>query len=78
MERPVDHVLDAKGLNCPLPVLKTKKALKDVPVGDCLTVFATDPASSIDIRHFCNTSGHELVESSEAEGVLTFVIRRTR
>ncbi len=74
----MSRVLDAKGLNCPLPVLKTKKALKDVPVGDCLTVFATDPASSIDVRHFCNTSGHELVESTEADGVFTFVIRRTR
>ncbi len=74
----MSRVLDSKGLNCPLPVLKTKKALKDMPVGDCLTVFATDPASSIDLRHFCNTSGHDLVESSEADGVLTFVIRRTR
>ena len=74
----MSRILDAKGLNCPLPVLKTKKALKDMPVGDCLTVFATDPAPSIDLRHFCNTSGHEPVESSEADGVLTFVIRRTR
>ena len=74
----MSRILDAKGLRCPLPVLKTKKALKDVPVGDCLTVFATDPASSIDVRHFCNMSGHELMEASESDGVLTFVIRRTR
>ena len=72
------HTLDARGLNCPLPVLKTKKALKEVPIGDCLTLLATDPASSIDVRHFCNVSGQELVEWSEAGGVFTYVIRRTR
>ncbi len=74
----MNKVLDAKGLNCPLPVLKTRKALRDVPLGDLLTVLATDPASTIDIRHFCNVSGQELIECSEADGVYTFVIRRTR
>ena len=69
--------LDTKGLNCPLPVLKTKRALRDVPVGETLTVFATDPASTIDFRHFCMTSGHEMVDWSEADGVFTYVIRRT-
>ena len=73
----MDHMLDTKGLNCPLPVLKTKRALKAVPVGDCLTVLATDPASTIDFRHFCAVSGHELVDWSESEGVFTYVIRRT-
>ena len=53
------QVLDTKGLNCPLPVLKAKRALKNVPVGEILTVVATDPASTIDFRHFCMTSGHE-------------------
>ncbi len=74
----MSKVLDAKGLNCPLPVLKTRKALADVPVGDCLTVIATDPASQIDFRHFCNVSGHELVNASEDDGVFTYVIRRTK
>jgi tRNA 2-thiouridine synthesizing protein A len=78
MEQSIDRVLDAKGLNCPLPVLKTRKALRDVPLGELLTVLATDPASTIDVRHFCNLSGQELIESSEADGVYTFVIRRTR
>ncbi len=73
----MNKVLDAKGLNCPLPVLKTRKALRDVALGDLLTVLATDPASTIDIRHFCNVSGQELIECSEADGVYTFVIRRT-
>jgi tRNA 2-thiouridine synthesizing protein A len=74
----MNKILDAKGLNCPLPVLKTRKALRDVPLGELLTVLATDPASTIDVRHFCNLSGQELIESSEADGVYTFVIRRTR
>ncbi len=73
----MSRILDTKGLNCPLPVLKARRALKEVAVGDCLTVLATDPAASIDFKHFCNTTGHELVEWSEADGVLTFVIRRT-
>jgi tRNA 2-thiouridine synthesizing protein A len=70
--------LNTKGLNCPLPVLKTKRALKDVPIGACLTVLADDPAAAIDFRHFCNVSGNELVEWSCVDGVFTFVIRRAR
>lgn len=73
----MDHILDTKGLNCPLPVLKTRRALRNVAVGETLTVEATDPASTIDFRHFCATSGHELVDWSEADGVFTYVIRRT-
>jgi len=71
------QVLDTKGLKCPLPVLKAKRALKNVPVGEILTVVATDPALTIDFRPFCMVSGHELVEWSEADGVFTYVIRRT-
>ncbi|MFB3112599.1 MAG: sulfurtransferase TusA family protein [Gemmatimonadales bacterium] len=71
-------VLDTNGLNCPLPELKVRKALADVPLGDCLTGHATDPASPIDFRHFCNVSRHELVDASESDGVFTYVIRRTR
>ncbi len=74
----MSKVLDAKGLNCPLPVLKARKALANVALGDCLTVHATDPASRIDFRHFCNMSGHELVDASESDGVFTYVIRRTQ
>ena len=73
----MDHVLDTKGLNCPLPVLKAKRTLRNVPVGETLTVTATDPASTIDFRHFCMISGHELLDWSEADGVFTYVIRRT-
>jgi tRNA 2-thiouridine synthesizing protein A len=69
-------VLDTKGLNCPLPVLKTRRALRNMTEGDILTVHATDPASQIDFQHFCNTTSHDLVESTEADGVFTYVIRR--
>ena len=68
--------LDATGLMCPLPVLKARKALKSVQPGACLRVLATDPASVIDFRHFCNVSENVLVEHSEAEGVFTYLIRK--
>ena len=72
----MSHELDTKGLNCPLPVLKAKRALQTVPVGEILTVTATDPASTIDFKHFCMTSGHELVDWSETDGIFTYLIRR--
>jgi tRNA 2-thiouridine synthesizing protein A len=72
----MSETLDVKGLKCPLPVLKARKAIRNVPIGDCLTVLVTDPASTIDFRHFCNVDGHELVEWSEDSGVFTYVIRR--
>jgi tRNA 2-thiouridine synthesizing protein A len=69
--------LDTKGMNCPLPVLKARRAMRELADGDILTVLATDPASYIDFRHFCDTTGHELMEANEdeAEGVFTYVIR---
>ena len=68
--------LDAKGLNCPLPILRTKKALKDVPTGSTLEVLATDPGSVADMQAFCRTTGNELVESTQANDVYRFVIKR--
>ena len=71
------RLLDTKGLNCPIPVLKARRAMRDLRDGDILTVEATDPASYIDFRHFCDTTGHELLEAKEDEpsGVFTYVIR---
>ncbi len=71
-----DLVLDAKGLNCPLPIIKTKKMLKDVPVGSTLEVLATDPGSVADFAAFCRTTGNEIVEQSQDGSVYRFVIRR--
>ncbi|MEE4217022.1 MAG: sulfurtransferase TusA family protein [Xanthomonadales bacterium] len=69
-----DKVLDAKGLNCPLPILKAKKALKDMTTGQILQVLSTDPGSVADFQAFCRTTGNELVEHSEEGGVYTFLI----
>ncbi len=71
-----DQLLDAKGLNCPLPILRTKKALKDMAIGDVLTVQATDPGAVKDFEAFCRTTGNELVDSSNANGEYHFRIRR--
>ncbi len=70
-----DQTLDAKGLNCPLPILRTKKALKDMPTGATLEVLATDPGAVKDFEAFCRTTGNELVSSNQAGGVYSFVIR---
>lgn len=72
-----DKTLDAKGLNCPLPILRAKKALKEVPAGGTLEVLATDPGSVADFGAFCNTTGNQLVESSADGGVYRFLIKHT-
>ncbi len=71
-----EHVLNAEGLNCPLPILKTKKALKSIPQGEILTVSATDPGSIADMAAFCNQTGNELVNSSNDGSIYKFEIRR--
>ncbi len=69
--------LDTKGLNCPIPVLKARRAMKALEAGDILEVEATDPGSVDDFAHFCETTGHELVASGEADGVFSFRIRKS-
>ena len=71
-----DQTLDVKGLNCPLPILRAKKALKDVAMGGTLEVLATDPGSVKDFEAFCRTTGNELVESKTEGNVFSFVIKR--
>ena len=71
-----DKVLDAKGLNCPLPILKAKKALKDVPDGGTLEILATDPGAVADFAAFSRTTGNEMLEQSEDGGVWTYLIRK--
>ncbi len=72
-----DHTLDAKGLNCPLPILKARKALKEVPDGGTLEILATDPGSVADFQAFTRQTGHELMEHSEDGGVYRFLIRKS-
>lgn len=69
-------VLDVKGLNCPLPILRTKKALKDVPQGETLEVVATDPGAVKDFEAFCRQTGNELLGWNEAGGTYTFRIKK--
>jgi len=71
-----DQVLDTKGLNCPLPILRAKKALKSLQAGNTLEVHSTDPGSVADFAAFCRTTGNELVEQNEAGGVWTYLIRK--
>ena len=72
-----DQLLDVKGLNCPLPILRAKKALKDLAMGGTLEVLATDPGAVKDFEAFCRTTGNELVSSKEEGKVFSFVIKRT-
>jgi tRNA 2-thiouridine synthesizing protein A len=71
-----DQVLDTKGLNCPLPILRAKKALKSLESGQVLEVLSTDPGSVADFGAFCRTTGNELVEQNEADGIFTYLIRK--
>jgi len=69
-----DQVLDTKGLNCPLPILKAKKALNSMEGGQLLEVISTDPGSVADFSAFCRTTGNELMEQSETDGIYTYLI----
>lgn len=73
----VAQTLDTKGLNCPLPILKAKKAIKDLQSGDVLEVLATDPGSVKDFEAFARATGNELMEHSEDGGVFRFLLKKT-
>ncbi|ODU09947.1 MAG: hypothetical protein ABS84_05675 [Rubrivivax sp. SCN 71-131] len=68
--------LDTRGLNCPLPILKAKKALSDMQAGELLRVVSTDPGSMRDFQAFARQTGHELVEQSSAGSEFIHVLRR--
>ncbi len=72
-----DHTLDAKGMNCPLPILKARKALKEVPAGGTLEILATDPGSVADFQAFCRQTGNVLVEHSLDDDIYRFIIKHT-
>lgn len=69
-------LLDVTGLNCPMPLLKAKKALNELPAGGLLKVLATDPGSVRDFETFSRQSGHALLESSREESVFTYLLRK--
>ncbi len=71
-----DRELDVKGLNCPLPILRTKKALAEMQSGQLLRILATDPGSVKDFQAFARQTGNELVNSGESGGVFEYVLKR--
>jgi tRNA 2-thiouridine synthesizing protein A len=73
-----DTLLDTRGLRCPLPVLRARKAMQDVAAGEVLRLLATDPGTVRDVRAFCEATGHELLEHAELDGEHSFRIRKTR
>ncbi len=72
----VTQEIDAKGLACPMPLLKAKLALNGLESGDTLKVHATDAGSAKDFRTFAELSGHALLSSEEADGVFTYVLQK--
>jgi tRNA 2-thiouridine synthesizing protein A len=73
-----ETMLDTRGLKCPLPVLRARKAIQGVAPGAVLRVLATDPGTVRDFEAFCAATGHELVAHAEQDGEYTFRIRRKR
>jgi tRNA 2-thiouridine synthesizing protein A len=71
-----ETLLDVKGLNCPLPVLRANRTLRSLAPGDRLRVLATDRAAVADFQAYCRETGHALLAWSEEGGVLSFLIRR--
>ncbi len=69
--------LDARNLNCPLPILKAKKTINGMGSGEVLKIVSTDPGSVKDFEAFCKQTGHELLESSEANGEFQFLLKKS-
>jgi tRNA 2-thiouridine synthesizing protein A len=72
----IDRELDARGLNCPLPILRTKKSLNDMIPGQVLRVVATDPGSVRDFQAFAKQTGNQLLSSTEHNGEFLFLMRK--
>ena len=73
----IDQTLDARGLSCPMPMLKTKKTLKNMASGQVLEVWSTDPGSKNDIPDFCQKQGNELIDIiDEADGYTRYIIKK--
>lgn len=71
-----DKELDARGLNCPLPILRTKKSLAEMPSGQILKILATDPGAVKDFQAFSKQTGNELLEHSAGNGEFVFFMRK--
>jgi tRNA 2-thiouridine synthesizing protein A len=71
-----DREIDARGLNCPLPILRAKKALTGIGSGKVLKIIATDPGAVKDFQAFARQTGNDLLESAEGHGEYTFYMRK--
>jgi tRNA 2-thiouridine synthesizing protein A len=71
-----NKVLDAKGLACPMPIVKTKKAIEELNAGEILEIHATDKGAKNDLAAWTKSGGHELVKDTEEDGVLKFWIKK--
>jgi tRNA 2-thiouridine synthesizing protein A len=76
MSMQIAKTLDLKGLSCPLPIVKTAQAIKEVASGELIEALATDPGSVADFDAWCRSTGNELVEQDQEGGVFRFVIRK--
>jgi tRNA 2-thiouridine synthesizing protein A len=76
MSQAVARTLDLKGLSCPLPIVKTAQAIKELASGELIEALATDPGSVADFTAWCTSTGNELLEHTEEDGVFRFVIRK--
>jgi len=72
----IDKELDVRGMNCPLPILRTKKMLNDMTTGEVLKLMATDPGSVKDFQAFCKQTGNTLLSSETADQVFTFLMQK--
>jgi tRNA 2-thiouridine synthesizing protein A len=73
----IAHKLDARGMNCPLPVLRTRKAINQINSGECVEVIATDPGSVKDMESFCTQTGNRMVSSNETDNNYIFIIEKS-
>ena len=76
MSTPFDKELDARGLNCPLPILRTKKSLSDMSSGQVIKILATDPGSAKDFQAFAKQTGNTLLATDEADKVFAFFMQK--
>ena len=72
----IDMELDARGLNCPLPILRAKKSIAQMSAGQVLKITATDPGSVKDFESFCKQTGNELLQSGDENGEFVFLLKK--
>jgi TusA-related sulfurtransferase len=73
-----DRQIDCTGLFCPMPIVKTREAIRDMEPGDLLAMLSDDPASVADMRSWSQITGHDLLDVSRQDGVYRFLVRKTR